>query len=177
MLRLATICAIIFFSQAAHAECGNVPQPWRHAFSELCGKEVTKSKHIDDFPEKLAAMNREVNKNFYTETSLVFRKINYWAAPSEFYKWGGMCREFAVAKYYRLAKLGIADTDMRIDVVHLKSGEDHALLEMQYEGNVYVLDNRDNVVHDLAFMDDMEMLFAVNRIHVWGVDPTKYAQK
>lgn len=175
MTRLPLICVLLFFCQAAQAECSHIPKPWRHAFSELCAKELTHSRPIADFAGKMTAINKDVNRTPYVDSNIVFGKYNYWAAPSEFYQWGGMCREFAVAKYYRLAQLGVAERDMRVDVVHLKSGQDHAVLEVLYDGNVYVLDNRDNELHPQAYLDTMHMLFALNRMHVWKVIPDNAA--
>jgi predicted transglutaminase-like cysteine proteinase len=134
---------------------------WLHAITEMRGEPIRhESRPIANFSEKLARVNREINRVQYTQAFDA-----YWETPSEFKRYGGQCREYAVAKYARLYELGVADADMALTVVRIKAtGEYHAVLVVRHGGAVYVLDNLRRTVQGAARLRDFEIVYFINRI-------------
>jgi predicted transglutaminase-like cysteine proteinase len=162
------LCAFVFLNLPGVAEALNSDESqftgWLHAIAEMHGQPITfHSRPIPDFGEQLARVNREINRVQYTQ---VFEA--YWETPSEFLKYGGQCRDYAVAKYAQLHELGVADADMALTVVRIKAtGEYHAVLLVQHGGAVYVLDNLKRTVQGAARLKDFEIVYFINRIG-WG---------
>jgi predicted transglutaminase-like cysteine proteinase len=155
------------FADAGGASTDFKPFPgWKHAIAEMRGKPVRRHSHrIARFETKLAQFNAAVNAVDYVNDDYVYDEHNYWPTPSQFYRWGGECRDYAVAKYYRLYALGLADADMEVAVVRIKkTGEDHAVLLVRYGAKTYVLDNRFNRIQPPERMDDFAVYYYINRI-------------
>ena len=67
---------------------------------------------------------------------------NYWATPREFAIHDGDCKDYAIAKYFTLRKLGWSDADLRIVVLEdLYLAEAHAIAVEYVDERAYVLDN------------------------------------
>lgn len=144
---------------------------FKHAMKDLADSPITyKSERIDHFYSKLAAINDEVNGvRFVHKEDNILNLENYenWSTPAEFAKFGGECREYTVAKYYRLRQLGIADSDMKIAVVKIIGTETiHAVLIVHYEGKDYVLDNLKKSVQSIKRMNDFSVFYYINRIDI-----------
>lgn len=89
----------------------------------------------------------------------------YWQTPEEFIAFGGKCRGYAVTYYYYLYRNGVADAEMQMLVVKIKSnGLIHALLKVEHGGRVYVLDNRASSIEGRKWLKQYRVLYAVNRI-------------
>ncbi len=139
--------------------------PWvKHGFSELHEPYSYHSNNISQFREKLELINGVINRVPYVDDLEADRKNNYWATPREFYNWGGDCKDSAVAKYYILRKLGVSDKDMFIHVVWNKLLGYHAILVITYNKDVFVLDNLNNVVHTVDYLDNFNLIYKINRL-------------
>jgi len=136
---------------------------WVHAMVELEDRPVTtQSKNIAKFYRKMIAINLRVNHVHYVSDKENYGVMDYWGMPSEFYKNGGDCEEYVIAKYYELYDLGVADKDMTIVVAKIKAtGTLHALLLVHYKEKDYVLDNLSNDIKNT--MDDYAVQYYVNR--------------
>lgn len=66
-----------------------------------------------------------------------------WATPLEFCMKGGDCEEYATTKMLSLKELGV-DCPMRL-VIGKKDGRGHAVLVIQVEYWLYILDNESNL--------------------------------
>src|SRR5579872_5675978 len=160
-----TFCAIALLTLPGSADALNPDESqftgWLHAISEMVGQPIRyETPYIPDFGKKLARVNRQVNDIPYTQDF-----DTYWETPSEFFRNGGQCREYAVAKYARLHALGVADADMALTVVRIKAtGEYHAVLIVRHGGGVYVLDNLRRQVQTAARLNDFEIVYFINRI-------------
>lgn len=75
----------------------------------------------------------------------VYEAINDVKSPARFYKEGGDCEDYAVAKYYELKKLGVPVNTMHM--VYLQQGkEGHAVLWVENkDGSIDELSNGHNV--------------------------------
>jgi predicted transglutaminase-like cysteine proteinase len=69
-------------------------------------------------PEKIKNVNDFFNQLNFIDDIKLWGVKNYWATPIEFIGVnGGDCEDFAIAKYFTLLELGIADQKMRIMMV------------------------------------------------------------
>jgi predicted transglutaminase-like cysteine proteinase len=126
----------------------------RHA--EICQHPMLvdlrrKLKHLHGVSkmEAIAAVHSLVNRSFrYSADSLVYGVADHWASLGEFVEKGaGDCEDFAIAKMWLLASLGIPRTEMRLVVLRdTISRVDHAVLAIAHEGKNLILDNRQAVV-------------------------------
>ena len=72
--------------------------------------------------EKLEVVNVFFNRFDFVDDSILWRKNDYWATPIEMLtKGGGDCEDFAIAKYFTLRELDVADEKMRITYVIAKN--------------------------------------------------------
>ncbi len=69
-------------------------------------------------PERLRLANNFFNAARFTTDPAVWQQQDYWATPIEFLiKDAGDCEEFAIAKYFTLSRMGIAEDALRITYV------------------------------------------------------------
>ena len=81
---------------------------------------------------------REVNRLF-NQFEYRKEKRNHWATPIEFLAHGyGDCEDFAIAKFFALAALGI--TGLRLYLLPYSAEESHMVLVWPFDGTTYVLD-------------------------------------
>ena len=87
-----------------------------------------------------------------------------WTAPLASLAAGlGDCEDFAIAKYVALRDAGVAESDMRMVLVHDTSIRlDHAVLAVRLEGEWLVLDNRKSFVADTIELKHYTPLFALD---------------
>ena len=67
-----------------------------------------------------------------------------WSSPLETLRTGqGDCEDYAIIKYMMLHELGVAETDLKLLLVHDNAvRQDHAVLGVRVDGRWVVLDNR-----------------------------------
>jgi predicted transglutaminase-like cysteine proteinase len=70
-------------------------------------------------PQKLAQVNAFFNQTIrFEEDALLWQLQDYWATPLELLSKGaGDCEDYAIAKYFTLKALGVAEEKMRITYV------------------------------------------------------------
>ncbi len=98
---------------------------------------------------KVRAVNEFVNRHFrYAADMAVYGQADHWATLREFVSQGrGDCEDFAIAKMWMLKALGVPRDAIRLVVLRdHASRQDHAVLAVQHEAGVWVLDNRFGVV-------------------------------
>jgi predicted transglutaminase-like cysteine proteinase len=95
----------------------------------------------------LNLVNRKVNSAMrYREDSATWGRGDYWATPSEMaVKGAGDCEDFAIAKYWLLRSLGVADSQLQMVVLQdTRRRLFHAVLVVHTASGAYVLDNVSN---------------------------------
>lgn len=88
-----------------------------------------------------------------------------WATPlMTFARGAGDCEDYAIAKYAALRRAGMAETDLRIVILHNRAiSQDHAVVAAHVEGQWLVLDNRTMLVlTDTAVAQTMTPLLALD---------------
>jgi predicted transglutaminase-like cysteine proteinase len=86
-------------------------------------------------------INRDVNRAPYVEAATDAA----WETPDELRTHGGACRDYAVAKYVALRSAGIADDDLRVEIVR-DGAAWHAVLDVRVSREWLMLDSRSDGV-------------------------------
>lgn len=97
--------------------------------------------------EKLKAVNQFFNRWPYKYDMEVYRRREYWAAPTEFMTHSGDCEDYSIAKYFALRELGFSKEELRIVVLWDEiRGMGHAVLSYHGGKDVLVLDSLSNFI-------------------------------
>lgn len=102
----------------------------------------------DDFEMKLLKINNFVNTNIqYVSDEVNYKKVDYWASPSETLKRKrGDCEDFAILKYSLLLKNGVDEKDIYMAFTFY-NGQGHVYLVVKHNGKKYYLDNIDKNIY------------------------------
>lgn len=121
----------------------------------------------------LDLVNRSVNGAMrYREDRAIWGSGDYWATPSEMaLKGAGDCEDFAIAKYWLLRSLGIADDQLQMVVLQdTRRRLFHAVLVVHTSAGAFVLDNVSNrLQQDSAYAQYQPILsFAGGKSYIHG---------
>ncbi|MCJ8348594.1 transglutaminase-like cysteine peptidase [Moritella sp.] len=121
--------------------------------------------------DKLAKINRFFNQLQFIDDSKLWGVENYWATPIEFIGVnGGDCEDFAIAKYFSLLELGIADEKMRITMVKSLTLNQYHMVVAYYPtpGAVpLILDNIDGEIKPADQRNDLLPVYSFNGKQLW----------
>jgi predicted transglutaminase-like cysteine proteinase len=93
---------------------------------------------------------------------------NYWATPREFAINDGDCKDYAIAKYFTLRKLGWREDDLRIVVLQdMNLDEAHAITVAYSDNTAYVLDNLLGQVVRAAIIHHYHPFYSINETGWW----------
>ena len=145
MLKVFVITCLLFMTGCAQVEL-NVPKYTPDRFTKnklelVVGGEYRTMKQINDY----------VNAYPYKKDYTLYGVPDYWATPEEFFLHGGDCEDFAIAKYYLLAKSGKRLSDMHLlTAFDNYKGQYHAVLLVGDK----VLDNQNKYIvsYDVALL-------------------------
>lgn len=99
--------------------------------------------------KEIGLLNKKINSVPYKSDHALYGKEDYWATPDEFFKRGGDCEDYCIAKYYALRQAGVPAEDMRLVVVRLKQAY-HAILTVKLGRDTFVLDNNTNRIRKVG---------------------------
>ncbi|MCP8884117.1 transglutaminase-like cysteine peptidase [Devosia sp. XJ19-1] len=121
----------------------------------------------------LDLVNRKVNSAMrYREDLNVWGTGDYWATPNEMaLKGAGDCEDFAIAKYWLLRSLGVADSQLQMVVLQdTRRRLFHAVLVVHTASGAYVLDNVTNrLQRDTAYAQYLPIMsFAAGKNYIHG---------
>lgn len=133
----------------------------------------------DDRPiRQILKVNLWFNGYPYKQDNWLYSRNDHWATPTEFLQTGGDCEDYAIIKYLTLRRLGFSAEAMKIVMVYdVFSGTDHAFLTVQYNGETYVLDNRDNLTVESHYVDRYKPHYAFNEHDLWTYDRPAVVEK
>ena len=125
--------------------------------------------------QKLKLVNDFFNRIPYKLDKRHWGQTDYWATPFEFLGTGaGDCEDYAIAKYYTLRKLGIAEEKLRITYVkYLKSRskyeQAHMVLTYYHKKNStpIVLDNINKKLKLASKRKDLKPIYSFNAQGLW----------
>lgn len=116
-------------------------------------EKILDSAHSLDPMRRMQMVNDFANRMPYNEDIDNYGLRDYWAETETFFKLGGDCEDFAMAKCKLLERLGFHADRMRIVlVVDQERNRQHAVLAVNMAGQAWILDSleRDVVPHQTA---------------------------
>lgn len=88
--------------------------------------------------DDLVVVNAKVNLLPYCSDPKQYDKPDFWTDILE----SGDCEDYALTKLHRLLALGWPISMMRLACCYCETGEYHAVLLVDFDGQTWVLDNR-----------------------------------
>ena len=150
------------------------PAP-RFDFTRLDGAPAPPVRHIADAvaglspPAQLQAVNARVNRVPTRDDRENYGVDDYWATPAEFFRRGGDCEDFAIAKYAVLERLGWPAAQMWIVVLReTVISPVHAVLMVRHAGRLWTLDNLADPVVEHGRIDWYRPAYSLNRFGTWS---------
>jgi predicted transglutaminase-like cysteine proteinase len=136
--------------------------------------------------EKLKLANDFFNRQIrYESDQEVWQREDYWATPFETMGRGrGDCEDFAIAKYYTLRQLGVAESRLRLVYVRALAEEAggpsiRAHMVLAYyptaEAEPLILDNLEAMIRPASERPDLRPVFSFNSGGLWSGVPGKPA--
>jgi predicted transglutaminase-like cysteine proteinase len=113
---------------------------------------------------RIDSVNRLVNAAIHYVTDQALHGVpDLWTPPLATLAAGrGDCEDYAIAKYAALRESGLAESDLRLLIVHDRmTGEDHAVLAARHDGRWLILDNRHNALGEAALLPQLKPLYAL----------------
>lgn len=141
---------MMVFSRGAHAEIiadlKDFPK-WTSVM-ERENVRAALAPYKGEIKPLLVGVHKKWRKFTYMEDAQNYGKDDYWATRAEMvFKEAGDCEDFAIAEYFDLLELGVAEPTMGIVVVIVRQTQEiHAVL--QVEG--WILDSRSEKVMPLS---------------------------
>ena len=121
--------------------------------------------------EKLEKVNRFMNRIPFISDAIHWGKDDYWATPVEFLASnGGDCEDFAIAKYFTLIKLGIAENQLTLTYVKaLRLNQAHLVLTYYAAPGKepLVLDNIIDSIEPSSKRTDLLPVYSFNGAGLW----------
>lgn len=122
-------------------------------------------------PQKLQKVNIFFNKINFVSDNIHWQKSDYWATPIEFLASdGGDCEDFALAKYFTLKLLGVAEEKMNLTYVKAWKINQAHMVVTYYEtpGAVpLVLDNLNTAIEPATKRTDLLPVYSFNGSGLW----------
>ena len=115
---------------------------------------------------QLSAVNQGVNRLMrYTEDRIAYGVGDYWARLEETVARGeGDCEDFATAKMWVLAALGVPLEQMQLILLRDKwRNEPHAVLAVHLNGRAYILDNLMNTARPADSLTHYVPVYSLTR--------------
>lgn len=97
-------------------------------------------------------INKEVNKVPYVSDWDNYNQPHHVATPEEFYKNGGDCEDYVIAKIRRLLDAGVPEDAMRVVLGRTPYFGYHTVLEVKANGTKYILDNQSNSLENVKYL-------------------------
>jgi predicted transglutaminase-like cysteine proteinase len=121
---------------------------------------------------KLELVNDFMNQTPFVSDLEHWGKTDYWATPVEFLSTnGGDCEDFAIAKYFTLRALGVADEKLRITYVKelVQFQQPHMVLAYfpTPDAEPLVLDNINKAILPASARTDLLPVYSFNGSGLW----------
>jgi predicted transglutaminase-like cysteine proteinase len=132
---------------------------------------LVRQKRTALLQEKIAAVNEFFNSFQIAEDLYIWGQEDYWATLYETLRKGqGDCEDLALAKYFTLRELNVADERMRITYVRsLNNGKPHMVLvcRLRSPEKPLVLDTGSNDVRVVTERPDLIPVYSFNANGYW----------
>lgn len=129
------------------------------------------NKQYQNEQQKLQSTNRFFNQLRFTTDKKLWGMNNYWATPVEFIGANaGDCEDFALAKYFSLLAVGIADEKLRIVMVKAVTLNQYHMVLAYYEkpsSEPLILDNIIGQIKPASQRKDLIPVYSFNGKQLW----------
>ena len=136
----------------------------------LAWQDLMQTQGGDDMI-KLEKVNRFFNKIPFVSDIIHWGKEDYWATPTEFLASnGGDCEDFAVAKYFTLIGLGVAEKQLTLTYVTALQLKQSHLVLTYYPGpdtEPLVLDSLVETIEPSSRRTDLIPIYSFNASGLW----------
>jgi predicted transglutaminase-like cysteine proteinase len=137
----------------------------------LAWQQVIRDDESGNDLQKLQKVNIFFNQLNFVSDSIHWQKDDYWATPIEFLASdGGDCEDFALAKYFTLKLLGVAEEKMNLTYVKAWKINQAHMVVTYYEtpGAVpLVLDNLNTAIEPATKRTDLLPVYSFNGLGLW----------
>ncbi len=137
----------------------------------LAWQDLMQSQGGDDLT-KLEKVNRFFNKIPFLNDITHWGLEDYWATPTEFLASnGGDCEEFAIAKYFTLIGLGVAEKQLTLTYVKaLRLNQTHLVLTYTPTPGTepLILDNLIEIIEPASKRTDLFPVYSFNATGLWA---------
>lgn len=142
-------------------KCGSAAlKSWRRVIAAAAGKPRR---------QQIEEINRYFNQWPYKLDQEVYGVSEYWATPTEFMTNSGDCEDYAIAKFYALRELGLANDSMRVvALIDRIRGIGHAILAVYVDGDILILDNLTDFIFPHTRYTHYEPQYSVNETTRWA---------
>ena len=118
---------------------------------------------------QLYAVNARVNRVPRRDDWSNYGVADHWATPREFFRRGGDCEDFAIAKYAVLERLGWPPERLWIVVLReTVMSPVHAVLMVEHAGRLWTLDNLGDPPFEHGGLDYYRPAYSLNRFGQWS---------
>jgi len=136
----------------------------------LAWQDLMRAQYSDDLT-KLEKVNRFFNKIPFLNDITHWKVEDYWATPIEFLASdGGDCEDFAIAKYFTLIGLGVAENQLTLTYVKALSLDQTHLVLTYYPApgmEPLVLDNLVETIEPSSKRTDLLPVYSFNASGLW----------
>lgn len=181
-LTLATFVILFIVRSVLTAEDFRLNRETLQLTEKKYGKDA--SKRLEAWEELIRRDKNASDREKLEKTSHFFnsriRFVNdqelwgvddYWATPVEFLsRGGGDCEDFAIAKYFTLKAMGMADDKLRITYVKAIQMNMHHMVLTYYsspDAEPLVLDNLVDSINPASKRTDLLPIFSFNGSGLW----------
>lgn len=122
--------------------------------------------------EQVVEVNDFFNAFKFESDRAVWGRDDRWTTPAEFIAQGrGDCEDFAIAKFFTLARLGVPESRLRLVYTRI-AGEDggaraHMVVHYDRMGDPLVLDNVATEILPAPARTDLQDILSFNRAGLW----------
>jgi predicted transglutaminase-like cysteine proteinase len=117
---------------------------------------------------QLQAVNARINRVPTRDDRDTYGVDDHWATPQEFFRNGGDCEDYAIAKYAVLERLGWPPERLWIVVMReTVISPIHAVLMVELDGRLLTLDNLGDRVFVHGQVDYYRPAYSLNRFGAW----------
>lgn len=122
-------------------------------------------------PAQLQLANDFFNQPRFTTDREAWQREDHWATPVEFLiADAGDCEEFAIAKYFTLARMGVADAALRITYVKALTLDQPHMVLAWYQtpaADPLILDNIEPRILPASQRPDLIPVYSFNGTDLW----------
>lgn len=120
-----------------------------------------------DKRQLLTQVNRYFNGFPHVSDRRAFRVNDIWLSPLGFIQSSGDCEDFAIAKYFVLRLVGFPEESLHVLLVRdVRRKLDHAVLLVDFEDDILVLDNLSDIANWTRF-PHYQPVYAFNAKATW----------